>query len=139
MHSKKPYKICICLVVLRELESFQNYQGWIIFQKILDANWRFMKVRIFLILLSITFWKHKILGFPFCMKNSLTWGEKCEKLDFRKSQKINYIRFKNCTWMECSSRNSKQFSSNKKFYAIFASLNKYYTENNRWVPLLIWD
>ena len=75
----------------------------------------------------------------FCTKNSLTWGEKCEKLDFRKSQKINYIRFKNCTWMECSSRNSKQFSSNKKFYAIFASLNKYYTENNRWVPLLIWD
>ena len=39
MHSKQPYKICVCFVILRELESFRNYQGFsIIFQKILDAS-----------------------------------------------------------------------------------------------------
>ena len=27
---------------------------------------------------SITFSKPKILGFPFCKKNSLTWAVKCE-------------------------------------------------------------
>ena len=38
MHSKRCYKICICSVVLGQLESFRNYKGLrIIFQKILDA------------------------------------------------------------------------------------------------------
>ena len=43
-----------------------------------------MKVRIFLIPLSITFFNLKILGFLFSTKNRLTWGMKHEKLDFRK-------------------------------------------------------
>ena len=37
MHSKRRYKICICSVILGELESFRNYKGLsIIFPKILD-------------------------------------------------------------------------------------------------------
>ena len=42
MHSKRRYKICICSVIVgelesRELESFRNYKGLsIIFLKILD-------------------------------------------------------------------------------------------------------
>ena len=53
MHSKRRYKICICSVILGELESFRNYKGF-----------------------SIIF--PKILGFLFPTKNSLTWGVKCE-------------------------------------------------------------
>ena len=35
--------------------------------------------------LFITFLNPKILGFFFPTKNSLDWGMKCEKLNFRKS------------------------------------------------------
>ena len=28
MHSKRRYKICICSVILAELESFRNYEGF---------------------------------------------------------------------------------------------------------------
>ena len=39
MHSKRRYKICICSVVLGQLESLRNYQGFdIIFPKILDPE-----------------------------------------------------------------------------------------------------
>ena len=55
MHSKLRYKICVCSVILGELESFRNYKGFsIIFPQILDAIQRITKVRIFLIPLSIT-------------------------------------------------------------------------------------
>ena len=55
MHSKRRYKICVCSVILGELESFRNYKGFsIIFPQILDAIQRITKVRIFLIPLSIT-------------------------------------------------------------------------------------
>ena len=38
MYSKRRYKICICSVILRELDSFWNYEGFsIIFPKILHA------------------------------------------------------------------------------------------------------
>ena len=63
MHSEVRYKICICSVILGELESFRNYKGFsIIFPKILDAIQRFTKVKIFLIPLSITFLNPKILA-----------------------------------------------------------------------------
>ena len=40
MHSKRRYKICICSVILGELESFQYSKGFfIIFLKILDINY----------------------------------------------------------------------------------------------------
>ena len=49
MHSKQRNKICICLVILGQLESFRNHKGYsIIFPKILDAVERFRKERIFL-------------------------------------------------------------------------------------------
>ena len=35
--------------------------------------------------------------------------------------------------MEQSSRNFKLFSSNREFWAAFASPNRYFTENSRWV------
>ena len=81
MHSKRGYKICICSVILGELESFRNFMqgfGIIIFSKILDAIWRIAKGRHFLIPLSITFLNPKILGFVFPTENSLTWEVKCE-------------------------------------------------------------
>ena len=62
---------------------------------------------------------------------------KCEKLNFRKSQGINQISFKNGAWMERSSRNFKPISSNRKCEATFASWNRYFTENSRWVPLIL--
>ena len=37
--------------------------------------------------------------------------------------------------MERSSINFQPFSSKRKFQAIFASSNRYFTENSRWVPL----
>ena len=36
MHSKGRYKICICSIILAELESFRNYKGSF-FPEILDA------------------------------------------------------------------------------------------------------
>ena len=51
MHSKRRYKICICSVILGELEAFRNYKGFSdIFPKILAVVERFTKVRIFLLL-----------------------------------------------------------------------------------------
>ena len=38
--------------------------------------------------------------------------------------------------MEQSSRNFKLSSINRKFWVAFASLNRYFTENSRWVPLM---
>ena len=76
---KRRYKICICSVILGELESFQNYKGFsIILPTILDVIQRFTKVRILLMHLSVTFSNSKILGFLFCEKNNLTWVVKCE-------------------------------------------------------------
>ena len=51
MHSKRRYKICICSVILGELEAFRNYKGFSVqdFSEKLDAVDRFAKVRIFLI------------------------------------------------------------------------------------------
>ena len=61
MHSKRYYKICICSVILGELDSFWSYKAFkIIFLKILDAIYCIMKVGIFLIPLSITLFNQKI-------------------------------------------------------------------------------
>ena len=42
---------------------------------------------------------------PFSTKNSVTWGVKWKKLNFRKSWGIYWISFENCTCIERSSRN----------------------------------
>ena len=59
MHSKRRYKIRICLVILGELESFLNYKGFsIIFPKILGTIQRITKV--------IIFFESKYFSLPFC-------------------------------------------------------------------------
>ena len=59
MHSKRRYKICICLVILEELESFLNYKGVsIIFPKILHTIQRITKV--------IIFFESEYFKLPFC-------------------------------------------------------------------------
>ena len=70
MHSKRRYKICTCSVILGELESLRNYEGFsVIFPKInYDAIKRVTKMRIFLVPLSITLLNSKILGFLFPRK-----------------------------------------------------------------------
>ena len=93
MHCKRRNEICICLVILGELESFRNYN----FPKILDELTSITKVRIFLIPLAITFLNPKILGSLFSTKNSPTWEATCEKLNFRKSSGIYKISFEYCT------------------------------------------
>ena len=71
MHSKRRYKICICSVILGELEAFRNYKGVsVLFPNLLYAIERFTKVRIFLISLSITLLNSKSLGFLFSTKIS---------------------------------------------------------------------
>ena len=63
-HSKRRCKICICSVILGELESIRNYKGLrIIFPQILDEIWRITKVRHSLIPLSTTLLNPKIVGF----------------------------------------------------------------------------
>ena len=62
MHSKRRYKICICLVILEELESFLNYKGFsIIFPKILHTIQRITKVKII--------FESEYLRLPFCYEN----------------------------------------------------------------------
>ena len=79
MHSKRRYKICICSVILGELESFRNYNGLqYYFPENFRCNLAHYEKEMFLIPLSITFLNQKILGFLFPMKNSLTWSVKCE-------------------------------------------------------------
>ena len=70
-------------VILGVLDSFRHYKTFcIIVPKILDAIKRILKVKIFLIPLSITFLNPEIiLDFLFSTKNGLTLGVKCEKLN----------------------------------------------------------
>ena len=83
MHSKQRYKICICLVILGELNLFEITSLGLQYhftEKFGCNQSGFTKVRIFLIPLESENFK-----FPFSTKNSLTWRVKCEKLNFRKS------------------------------------------------------
>ena len=80
--------MCIFLVPISvgELESFRNYKGFsIIFPKILDAIYRFTKVRIVLLSFLCYIFESENFGFPFSKTNSAIWGVKCEKIKFRKS------------------------------------------------------
>ena len=77
---------CIRSVILRELKSFRIYEGFsVIFPKKLLQYDVLRGETFFLIPLSITLFNLKILGFLFSTKNSLAWGVKREKLNFRKS------------------------------------------------------
>ena len=64
MNSKQHCKICLCSVILGELESFRNDKGLsIIFSKIFRCNFKFYERENFLIPLFIALSNSKILGF----------------------------------------------------------------------------
>ena len=72
MHSKWRYKICICSVIIGNLEAFRNYKGFsVIFPKSLDTIERFTKMRIFLIPHSIMhISESENFRFPFSTKSA---------------------------------------------------------------------
>ena len=80
MHPKRRYKICICSVILGELESFRNY-----FPENFICNFTYYESENFSVPSLLAFFNPKIEGFLFSTKKSLTLGMKCEKLNFRKS------------------------------------------------------
>ena len=70
--------------------------------------------------------------FPFSMKNSLAWGVKCERLNLRR----NLSKLRNLYMNGMVVQDRFQPSSRKrKLQVIFASPNRYFTENSRWMPL----
>ena len=86
MHSKRRYKSCICLVVLGQLESFRNYLGpQYYFSENFRCNFRFYESENFSDSYLHRIFESENFRFPFSTKHRLTWGLKCEKLNFRKS------------------------------------------------------
>ena len=80
MHSKRRYKICICSVIVEELETFRNY-----FPENFRCNFTYYESEDFSVPSLLAFLNSKIEGFLFSTKKSLTLGMKCEILNFRKS------------------------------------------------------
>ena len=87
MHCKRRYKICMCSVILGELESFRNYNGFRInyYAENFICNLTLTKVRSFLFSFLYDSFESEEFRFPFSTKNSPTWRVKCEK---NKLQKI---------------------------------------------------
>ena len=83
MNSKWRYKICICSVFLGKFESFRNYK----FLETRDfrCNFKFYESENFSDSSLHCIFESENFRFPFSTKNRLTWGLKCEKLNFRKS------------------------------------------------------
>ena len=90
MHSEPRYKICFCSVILGELES-ADFSKLLGLQLFFPENFRCYlahyerEICNCFIALSITCLNPRILGFLFPTKNSLTWGVKCAKSNFRKA------------------------------------------------------
>ena len=86
MHSKRRYKSCICSVVLGQLESFRNHLGpQYYFPENFRCNFRFYESENFSDSSLHRIFASENFRFPFSTKNRLSWGLKCEKLNFRKS------------------------------------------------------
>ena len=69
MCTKWRYNICICSVILGQLESFRNYKGLsIIFQEQFRYNFKVYERSAKIIVLFMAFSNPKILGFRF-MRN----------------------------------------------------------------------
>ena len=79
-HCKWRYKICICSVILGELESFRNYiRSWVLFSRKCLMQFDVLRKWNNLGFASPShFWIKKTLGFLFSTKNSLTWEVKYE-------------------------------------------------------------
>ena len=93
MHSKQLKKICICSVILGQIESFRNYQWGL--QYYFAENFRYIKFRVlqkwefFLVTLSIAFSEYENFRFPFIAKTEqLKIGREMRKFNFRKSEEI---------------------------------------------------
>ena len=140
MNSMRRYKICICSVILGELESFRNYKGLsIIFSKILDAILSFTKMRIFLIPLSIAFSNPKVLGFLFLRKITFsTWRLKCELLHELEKIVGNLLDMLRKLYMNGTvvySRKFLAFLRLNKFLGNLCFSEQIFYENSFWVPL----
>ena len=86
MHSTLRYKSCICSVFLGQLESFRNHLGpQYYFPENFRCIFRFYESENFCDSSFHRIFDCENFRFPFSTKNRLTWGLKCEKLNFRKS------------------------------------------------------
>ena len=85
MHSKAPCNICICSVILGQLEPFRNYKGFsTIFPKNVRCNLSFTGSENFSDSPLNDIFESENFRFFFSAKNSVTLGVKYEKLSFRK-------------------------------------------------------
>ena len=86
MNSKRRYKNLYLFYHPRGAWIFSNYKDLsIIFSKMLDAILKFYESENFSDSSFQRIFESENFGFPFSTKNSLTWGLKCKKLNFRKS------------------------------------------------------
>ena len=134
MHSKRRYKICICSVVLGQLESFRNYKGFrIIFLKMLDAILSFTKVRIFLIPLLIVFLNAKILV-SFLYEKQSNLGTKMRKIKRQKivGNLLDMLRKLNMKGTVI--QKFLAFLKLQKILGNFCFPEQIFTENGRWCP-----
>ena len=76
------------------------------------------------------------LGFLFSTKKSLLWVVKCEKLKLQKIAGNVLDQLEKLYMNGTSSTVFYPSSTNRKFKVIFASPNRYFRENSRWVPLI---
>ena len=83
MHFKRRYKSCICSDVLGQLESFRNHLGpQYYFPENFRCNFRFCESENFSDSALHRIFLSENFRFPFSTKNRLSWGLKCEKLNF---------------------------------------------------------
>ena len=85
MHFERRYKICICSVILGDLEYFRSYKGFgIISRNFLCKLAYYESEKYFYSSLHHIF-EFENVRLPFSYANSLIRSVKCEKLNFRKS------------------------------------------------------
>ena len=85
MHSRRPYKIFICSVILSEFKSFRNYKSFrIIFSEKFRCNVKFYESENF----SDSSLRHILesenFRFLLSKKNSVTWVVKYKKIKVQK-------------------------------------------------------
>ena len=76
MHSKRSFKICMCSVILGELESFRNYKGFCIFlvPEKFRCNLTFYETKNFSDSCLHYVFKSDNFRFPFCWKKKPNLG-----------------------------------------------------------------
>ena len=86
MHSGQPYKSFIWSVILGELKSFRNYEGFgIIFPKRFRCNVKFYESEIFSDSSLHHILESENFRFLLSKKKSVTWVVNIKKSNFRKS------------------------------------------------------